>query len=438
MDKPNLIDVAIAPLKALERARGWRRRALLFSYILIALVVGVFAWRELSLWRLPNAPEPFDLKKYGRVNVADADNAMILYRAAGGRMKAFDRKVYKPTAPKPLEETDWSRVDPEVARWAEDCRAALEPWLMATAKPEALVVQPDEMTIMTSLVAVQAIREISRIALLEGSRREQAGDLAGAWQMYGGVLRSSRHAGQHGGMIQRMVGANVLKRAQTRIRGWTDNPGVTSAMLRRAIGDVEACRDMTSAASETIRGEYFVSRDALSDLRRWRKYEIDDSTDPYTWYNQIPPVWAARQFLKREPERSLRVLRLIVAGHLAQADRPPALRPRLLFPKFMIYDHDARTPPAVRALSAAALDSWARDSGMKGLGYSFRVVQPIIDAELGTLDTMRLRMAERAYQLDHGRPPGTYAELLGAYLKDLPQGIEPGDRIGGTPEVVDK
>ena len=62
----------------------------------------------------------------------------------------------------------------------------------------------------------------------------------------------------------------------------------------------------------------------------------------------------------------------------------------------------------------------------------------MIDAEVGILDNLRLRMAERAYQLDHGRPPKTYSELLGPYLATLPEGIEPGDSIGGTAPVVDR
>ena len=36
-------------------------------------------------------------------------------------------------------------------------------------------------------------------------------------------------------------------------------------------------------------------------------------------------------------------------------------------------------------------------------------------------------MAERAFEIDHGQPPKTYGELLGPYLKALPEGLEPGD-----------
>jgi hypothetical protein len=73
MDMPALADLVIAPLTLLERSRGWKRRGLASLYLAIALTIGVLGWRELSLWRLPNSPEPFDLAKYGRVEVPDAD-----------------------------------------------------------------------------------------------------------------------------------------------------------------------------------------------------------------------------------------------------------------------------------------------------------------------------------------------------------------------------
>ena len=439
MDKPNLIDVVIAPLKWLERSRGWRRRALLFFYILFGLVGGVFAWRELSLWRLPNAPEPFDLKKYGRVDVAEADNAMTLYRVAGGRVKdASNARAYRPAGRRPWEETDWSKADPEVIRWVEDSRSALDPWLMAVEKPDALIVQPEDSTISTILAAAQAIRQIARMAALEGSRRMQAGDVEGAWQMYRGMLRSSRHAGMHSVAIQRLIGNATLKMTRPLISAWVGDPRVTSPMLHRAIAEVETCQAMTSLASEMIRCEYFADRDALRQPEMWGRFGIDSDAESTSWENHLTPVREARRFLRREPERSLRVLRLIVAGHLAQSDRPRALRPKLLFPEFMIYDHDVRTPPAVRAITPEALNAWAKNSAMKGLGYYPGMMQSYVDFERGQFDALRLPMAERAYRLDHGHPPRTYAELVGPYIKDLPDGIEPTDPIGGAAPVVEK
>ncbi len=433
MGKTGWLDRAIAPLTWLERARGWRRRALVFLYLTIALVGAVFGWRELSLWRLPDAPEPFDLARFGRVEVSEADNAIPLYRAATNWIKPGQGDhLYKPATAGAWEVTDWAAADPEVRRWAEDSRPALEPWLQATRRPEALVVQPEEMRIMTSLTVVQTIRHASRVGLLEGSRREQAGDLAGAWELYNATLRSSRHVGRHGGLIQRLIGWNILDRSRARVATWTENPAVTSDMLRRAIADVAAAGALSAPASDMIQVEYFADRDVLAHPETWDRYDVEFLSDDQAWYNHIGLFRDARRFLRREPERSRRVLRLIVAGHLAQVERPQALRPKLRFEIFMIYDIDPRTPPALRLLTPEELNAWVMSSAAKWFG-SFRQVQPLVDAEPGIFELLQLKMAERAYRLDRGRPPKTFADLLGTYLKTLPEGIEPGDPLSAAP-----
>jgi hypothetical protein len=97
MDKQSLTDSLIAALILLERTKGWKRRALASFYLLIALAVGAYGWHSLCLWRLPNAPEPFDLAKYGRVAVADADNSIVAYRevfAKLGDFRVVDYKVW--------------------------------------------------------------------------------------------------------------------------------------------------------------------------------------------------------------------------------------------------------------------------------------------------------------------------------------------------------
>lgn len=431
MSKPTLADRMLTPLSALERlaltplfawkrSRGWKRRGLASLYLTIALTVGVFGWREASLWRLPKAPEPFDLAKYGRVEVPDADNAMVAYREVFAKFGNLDTKGYDVASVAAWYVSDWSAADPEVRRWAEDHRKALEAWLPTNDRPDSLLVQPEALRMETVLEPVQGIRPYARLALLEGSRLEQSGDLAGAWRMYRATLRASRHAARRGGSIQRLIASAILGNSRPRIEAWIDRPGMTPEQLRRAIGDVEACRAMTSPASVTVRAEYFSVRAALND------------TGPYSnvnWYNQFGFGRWAHRFLRREPERSTRVLRLIAAGYLAQCDRPRASRPKLLFPYSMIYDHDARTPPSVRAISPDALESWSRDSIVTDLNPFSDTLQRQLDAEAGTFDHFTLKMAERAFEIERGRPARTYGELLGGYLKALPDGIEPQDLL---------
>lgn len=421
MDKQSVADLMIAPLILLERTKGWKRRALASLYLVIALAVGAYGWHALCLWRLPDSPEPFDLAKYGRVAVPDADNAMVAYRDIFSKFGDLHAGSYKVS--------DWSAADPEVRRWAEEHRKALEAWLPTNDRPDSLLVQPEELRMRTDQEPLQRIRPYVRLALLEASRLEESGDLAGAWRMYRAVLRASRHAGRHGGSIQRLMGSGFLRQSRPRIEAWTERPGMTAELLRRAIGDVEACRAMTSPASEMVRAEYFSALDAVNDLDRW--WQLSD-TGPYSnvnWYNQFGAGRWAHRFLRREPERSTRVLRLITAGYLAQCDQPTALRPRMPFPQNMIYDHDARTPPAVRSVTPERLDAWAKSSVVEALNPFGSNIQALVDAEPRTFDQIALKMAERAFTIERGRPPKSYGELIGPYLKSLPEGVEPGSLV---------
>ncbi len=427
MDRPLLADRMLAPLTLLERATGWKRRGLVLLYLTIALTVGLFGWRAASFWRLPNAPEPFDLAKYGRVEVPDADNAMVAYREVFSTFGDLDARGYDVASITEWYVSDWSAARPEVRRWAEDHRQALEAWVPANDRPDSLLVQPEELRMTTDMERLQQMRPYVRLALLEGSRLEQSGDLAGAWRMYRSALRAGRHAARHGGTNQRLMGGGFLKQSRPRIEAWIDRPGMTPELLRRAIADVEACGAMTSPASETVRAEYFSVRAAVTDTDRW--WTLSDS-GPYSdvhWYNQFAAGRWSHRFLRREPERSARVLRLITVGYLAQCDRPPARRPRLLFPTSMIYDHDARTPQSVRAIAPDALESWSRDSIVMDLGPFNPHLQGDLDTEARTFEDLSLNMAERAFVIERGRPPQRYGELLGPYLKTLPDGIEPLD-----------
>jgi hypothetical protein len=424
MVKPRPTDLVLAPLTLLERSRGWKRRALTLLYLTIALTVGVFVWREVSLWGLPKAPEPFDLVKYGRVEVDVDDNAVIAYREVFSRFGDLDTKSYN-ASDKAWQVADWSAADPEVRRWAEDHRSALAAWLPANDRPDALLVQPKDMRLSTRLDPAQQLRAYVRLALLEGSRLEQSDHLAGAWRMYRAALRASRHVGRHAAIIPRLIGSVFLRETRPRIDAWIDRPGMTPELLRRAMSDIEACRAMTSPASEMVRAEYFSARDSVNDTDLWPK--LTDS-GPYSrtdWTNQFSAGRWARKVLRREPERSARVLRLVTAGYLAQCDRPLPLRARLLFPHSMIYARDAQTPRAVRAISPEALESWWKDSILSELTPFSNILQGYVDGENGTLDHFTLKMAERAFLIEHGRPPKTYGELLGPYLKMLPEGIDP-------------
>ena len=133
--------------------------------------------------------------------------------------------------------------------------------------------------------------------------------------------------------------------------------------------------------------------------------------------------------MRNEPKRSLRVARLIVAGWLAQVDRPAASRPAVVAPEYRIYAIGAGTPPPLRRIRPEALAAWAEATACRGAIRGSNVGIGFVPAG-DPFDAFRLRLAERAYALDHaGQPAPTYGALVPAYLDALPEGITPGDPL---------
>ncbi len=405
---------------------------LLILYAMILLVGGVFGWRSLSLWSLPAIGDPFDVEKYGRVEVPAADNAMVRYREAAKKLITSDPSNYKVAKSKAWEVLDWATADPEVRRWVEDNRSAFAIWLEGTDRPDSLFVEPRELSSRLPRLYLVRLQEFARLAALEASRLEEAGDVEGAWRLNRATLRSSRHAGMHGGMFERHLGLRILALIQPGVQSWAEDPRVTPAMLRRAIVDVEACKRMTPPMSEMIRCDYFRVRAVLEHPDELRAFHRNGSQGEWDWSNHYAIVPEMRRFLMREPERSRRILDLVVAGQLAQCDRPRPDRPTIHSTKYSIYDIDDRTPPAVAAMAPEDLSAWTLGSAFALVwgGGSGGVAK--IESEPGVFDSILLGMAERAYQIEHGKPAKTYGDLLGSYLKTLPEEIKATDQISAT------
>jgi hypothetical protein len=421
-----LAAVSLAPLTWIERTRGRKRHALLAVLSLLLAASGLLVWRAARLRGLPDLGEPFDVAAFGTIPVPDTENAFVLYRQAAARLKPLDPKIVAAN-PKIWDETDWAKSDLIVRRWAEENREAQDLWQQGTGCREAVLAQPQDMKMDTLLGPVQELRSLARLGLLEGSRREQAGDLEGAWELYRAVLRSSRHAGMHGGAVQRLIGLAIRRQATPHAARWAEHTRLTAPLLRRAIDDLGECAAMTPPISEMVRAEYFVARTALAEPDKWHQWGFEGPDDSTAWYNHFPFTEKARHFLRHEPERSRRVLDLIVAGHLVQCDRPRELRTRLVSPEFLIHAYDAAAPPAVRALIPRKLEIWLKSSPLAAFFPPLHKVEGQIDGERFALDLMRLQFAERCYGLDYGGPPKTYGVLVGPYLPSLPEGFEPSD-----------
>ena len=416
MARPHPIDALILPLTWVARARGRRRLLLLTGYAVILGTVGALVGREAILWKLPDAPEPFDLARYDHVELADADNAMIPYRRAVAAIA--------PGTPR-----NGGLQGVLTPAMIEPNRAALDLWLRGTGRPDALLDQPGEPPAAGRWALLNDLATLGQLALLDATRRQTAGDLAGAWTLDGAVIRTGLHVGRHARSDSGGYGVRAIREAALHATAWADDPRTTADLLRRALADLAACRALESSAIDTARVDYLGARADLLDpevRRGWQPSRLRNQD----WENHLPGVTWAHNFLWNEPKRSLKVLRLVAAGQFAQADRPIADRSPMFDPDYLIFQVDASTPPLLARIKPADLAAWVRASYALVPLSHIAAFQGQARATRQTLDLLRLHLAQRAYTLEHaGSAPSRFGDLLGPYLDALPEGFAPSDSL---------
>lgn len=435
----------LAPLHALERTRGWRRLLLLGLELLVLAALLGLAWWSTSLVRLPDIGDPFDVTTLAReAAVPPERNAMPLYERALEALRTSEQGGARVGDLRFWDQTAWLAVDPKVQRWVTEHHAVLPLWLAAAERPDAALDDPLTRTALSAATGnalLMQLQDLTRLAVLEASRRRQVDhDPAGAWTLYRGVLRTSRHAGRNQGLMGRMFGLNLLQHVAGPIQSWAFEPGVDPPLLRRALADVRAAQALTEPAAHTVQHEYLMQRNTL---RREATERLLPRPLLVAGLDVPPGLVRAYLTLYREPERALRISQLYFARWLAECGKPTAARLGYDRPASMPIPEIIRVgpeaPESVRAVDEPTLRSWIESSPwlngrlpvVTQLPY-ISMSQALIDRDQQILDVLTIRLAEALYQLEHGEPAPSLGALIGPDLPRLPGSYEGTD----APESV--
>jgi len=406
-----------------------RRRIWCLVLVLLTFVAGPPLWWATQLSGLPDIGDPFDVAEFRSSSIPDDRNAFVLYRQAATLLKSGWE--YLKNSGKVDLLARWSKADPQVRRWAEDNREALARYRQGAERPDAL--DPDAGVDRESYKTFQALWSFRTLILLEASRLEEEGDMAGAWAWYCAMLRTIHHVGMDGHVQRRNFIQRWHKDLHDRLTTWAADRRTTPALLRGALADVVACEALAPSEQDSLRVGYVDAISMLDDpaspgrqvpLRRFSLfYHPDYTLNP----EQIQAIWDWWRFWRREPERSRRVIRLVTANWLAYYALPSEHRPKphLKVAGLDVYPFGPASPAQARALSPEALDHWFDSAydAQQVLRYldasGVRVVERTHDGAI------LLLLAEALYRRDHGTDPPTPEALVGPYLKSLPAGSGP-------------
>jgi len=397
-----------------------RRPLALIGLATLLIGTGSLAWRSTTLRDIPEIGDPFDVAAFAKIEVRDEDNAFVPFREAVGRYKASEH----------ANATDWALATESDRRWLEENREALAIWRRGADRPDALLIRPSEASIETSYDVVQSLRSFVRLACLEASRLAAAGDQAGAWGWYRAALRSGRLCGRNGGLIERMIGVAMTATASKEVTAWASLPQVDATVLRGALADVQGLDALTMPTSFTLVADslaFFNSIERPDLLRKAMGGALTDEkgSEWSEWSAPKVAIYRINATLRREPERSRRVLRLILANWLPYCDLPADRRPPLASPHQLVFVTGPGSPPDARLLDPERINAAMRSTVLLRHYYpAYHTTLGVVDRDRIVRANLVVHLASELYTRERGKPPATPEALVGPYLVELPPGFD--------------
>ena len=107
------------------------------------------------------------------------------------------------------------------------------------------------------------------LALLEGARSEEQGEMAAAWMWYRTVLRMRVHVMRRGSVYQRFFADRLSSGLQSRIASWAADRRTDGALLRRALEEVRAFEPKPEWDSFSLKVDYLIMMNELDSPNAW-------------------------------------------------------------------------------------------------------------------------------------------------------------------------
>jgi hypothetical protein len=270
----------------------------------------------------------------------------------------------------------------------------------------------------------QDLRQFGRLSNLQACKLQHEGDHAGAWTWLRASLRSGRHSGMNGFIIEGLVGNAIYGMTSSQAMKWAENPKVDARLLRQALDDVLAMERLDRSPSHMVRSEYFGTLNSLRDFETSERMLIMAGQDQPSWRARISSrLERFAGVLTHEPERSRRVSRLILANWLSACDLPQAERKKrsVTFGKLTLYEP---APGETTPLPPAELARWYETTRYsKAFLSDWKTVEnnALLRDERNRA-ALIVCLATELYKREKGKEPARVEDLVGPYLKSIPDG----------------
>ncbi len=416
-----LCHALLAPVRWLMKT--WRRIGVLVAVIL-AVVAAIPIWWVIQLAGLPDIGDPFDVAAFRAAAIPDDRNAFVLYRQAAALFRPLKGRNMT-LGPPGTHPPRWPMLNREAREWVEANRDALALCRRAAERPEALVPAPG---FEQEYAEFGRIDSLQSLILIEATRLEQEGDMAGAWSWYRTHCRTASLIGSRGTTYRRYRALAWQVMLLKRLTEWAADPRTSPEQVRQALDVMIECAAIVPSDSYTLKADYLEVEGLSQGWDRlnngqppgWFRF-VKEHDIPLT-VEQIQAIGAAVRFWRREPERCRRLARLLVANRLAFYDLPPDRRPEpdpsVLTQNLFSFGPEA--PSKACVLAPDRLDRWLDTTAdLRGLN-NFFTWKRLQVAEADHRQALVISLATELYRRDHKADPPTPEALVGPYLKSLP------------------
>lgn len=406
------------------RLLWWLHPKVALPLTLLGLVlVAPLLYRGYRISRIPDIGDPFDVIAFGAVEISPADNAMTQYVHASTllRKRAYSGSTGFDDEEKARTE-GWTFASKDVTKWLDENQPALAEWRKGTNLSQAVVIQPKDMRITSTLEVVQQTREFTRLATLQAERSAHDGDLDAAWGWLLANVRASRHVEQHGCLIQRLVGMALFHTGANGINRWSAHPAVTSDLLRKALADFHAADQLTPPNSDALKSEYLTLRNTLREATSLNELAGLglSGADP------LPSLQAPMLFVMGEPELSLKVFEHFFGNQISEIDKPKRDRAPTVAGLLHLYD---LPPGTAQFLPARELEQVFNSSILaRSLLTVYQQVDAAMQREAAMRAAVSLMLACQLHHRMHGDWPAKVEDLVPGILAEPP--IDPLGKSG--------
>ncbi len=405
----------------------------------------LFAWRLTALWGLSSASEPFDTVAFRPPEVPADRDAFALYPRAAARFESVGDDSWRIGINGIVRRglSSWPIATPDIRSRLIKHGEALGLWRQAADRPEASLRGPED----RDLLVGPAMRSLFLLAQLEASRLETEADLDGAWGWQRACLRMVRHIQDYDPLRRASdTQREVVPTVAANVKRWAKDQRVGASLLRAALNDVLAMDVPTTRGSAALKAEYLAVAAKLADppatLVRQAWDDICEDGDDGLWYRHLPLFHESRWFVRNEPELSRRVARLVFDNWIASCEQPASIWPVGMSWRpirdggmaLVLLDCAGPwdTPTESAGLTAADLSKHF-DSALlfrrlynEDLCFKLTAYYSYVLTRRADTAKLILTLAEELYAREHaGKYPASPEELVGPYLKALPEGSIP-------------